>query len=109
MSLSSDLVLVVDIRQSASLIGDYVAGLDQQDFEADWMRRDATAFRLLLIGEAVSKLSPELVARLPEIDWPGMISLRDRLVHDYGSANFSVLWAIVSDDVPRLSEALAGL
>lgn len=107
--MPSDLVLIVDIRQSATLIKDYVAGLDQRGFEADWMRRDATAFRLLLIGEAVSKLSPEFKARLPDIDWRGMISLRHRLAHDYGSANFSVLWAIVSRDLPGLSEALASL
>ena len=104
-----DIALILDIRESVSLVGDYVAGLSEDQFKTDLLRRDASAFRLLLIGEAVSKLSADVTGRLPEIDWRGMISLRHRLAHDYGSTNFSVVWTIVSNDVPALDRALKDL
>jgi len=107
--LSSDLSLIIDIRHSVALIATYIGGLTQADFEADPLRRDATAFRLLLIGEAANHLSSDLKSKLPDIDWRGMVSLRHRLAHDYGSANFSVLWAIAGQDIPALSDALASL
>ncbi len=107
--MSSDLALIIDIRHSVALIELYTGGLTQADFESDPLRRDATAFRLLLIGEAASRLSPAVISKLPEIDWRGMISLRHRLAHDYGSADFAVLWAIASQDIPALSAALASL
>ncbi len=98
--------LLDEIRESITLIGRYIDGLSALDFEQQDLPRDATAFRLLIIGEAVSRLSTEVTDRLPHMDWRGMISLRHRLAHDYGSANYSVLWTIASVEVPNLAEAL---
>lgn len=105
-SKSLDLALITDIRESVALVGEYISDLSEDQFKGDLLKRDASAFRLLLIGEAVSKLSTEVTGRLPDVDWRGMISLRHRLAHDYGSTNFSILWTIVSNDVPALNRAL---
>lgn len=105
----ADRGLLADIRESTDLIARYIDGLSSDAFEADSLRRDATAFRLLIIGEAAGKLSPDVTGKLPDIDWRGMLSLRHRLAHDYGSTDFSVIWAIASIEVPRLAQALENL
>ena len=105
----SDKALLAEICESIELIGQYIAGLTPESFEIDPLRRDATAFRLLMIGEAAKGLSPAVTERLPDIDWRGMIGLRHRLAHDYGSANFNVLWTTADQDVPALADALAKL
>lgn len=98
--------MLAEIRESIDLIARFIEGLSEDTFEADALRRDATAFRILVIGESASRLSDPLKARMQDIDWRGMISLRHRLAHDYWSTNFSVLWAIASREVPLLAEAI---
>jgi uncharacterized protein with HEPN domain len=105
----TDTALLAEINESTSLVASYIAGLSEATFESDSLRRDATAFRLLMIGEAASQMSSELKQRLPDLDWRGMIGLRNRLAHDYGSANFSVLWVIAAFEVPKLATALKDL
>lgn len=105
----SDRGLVAEIRESTDLIARYIDGLSGDAFEADSLRRNATAFRLLIIGEAAGKLSSAVTDKLPDIDWRGMLGLRHRLAHDYGSTDFSVIWTIASIEAPRLAQALQDL
>ena len=104
-----DLGLLAEIKESTRLIGLYVGGLTLETFDRDMLHRDATAFRLLMIGEAVIHLSGAFKARLPHLDWRGMISLRHRLAHDYGSASSLILWTIANEDIAALRHALETL
>lgn len=105
----SEIALLAEIRDCIRLIESYIDGLEPADFSADTMRRDATAFRLLMIGEAASHLPETVKGRLPQVDWRGMVSLRHRLAHDYPSADTRILWAIATQDVPALTTALDSL
>jgi len=105
----SDEALLIEVRESIDLIAVYIDGLSEETFATDSLRRDATAYRLLIIGEAARLLPSAIKGRLPDLDWRGMVSLRNRLAHDYGSANYAVLWAIASIDIPALAAALATL
>ncbi|MFC5372717.1 DUF86 domain-containing protein [Brevundimonas faecalis] len=98
--------LSAEIRESIRPISLYVEDLTLDAFDRDMLRRDATAFRLLMIGEAAIHLSDGFKARLPHLDWRGMISLRHRLAHDYGSASSLVLWTIATEDIVGLRAAL---
>lgn len=63
--------------------------------------------RLLeVIGEAAHRVSDEERARIPEIPWPQIIGLRNRLIHGYDEVDFDILWQIVTHDLPRLAEIL---
>jgi uncharacterized protein with HEPN domain len=41
-------------------------------------------------------------AQHPEIPWPQVISLRNRLIHGYDTVDLSIVWHILRDDVPLL-------
>ncbi len=105
----SEIALLAEIRDCIRLIESYIDGLELADFSLDTMRRDATAFRLLMIGEVASHLPETIKGRLPQIDWRGMVSLRHRLAHDYPSADTRILWAVATQDVPALTTALDSL
>jgi uncharacterized protein with HEPN domain len=63
--------------------------------------------RLLeIIGEATSRVPVEERIRHPSIPWPEIVGLRNRLIHEYDSVDFDILWQIVSDDLPPLIAAL---
>jgi uncharacterized protein with HEPN domain len=63
--------------------------------------------RLLeIVGEAAGRVSAEERGRHPDIPWPEIVGLRNRLIHGYDSVDFDILWQIVSDDLPALIAVL---
>jgi uncharacterized protein with HEPN domain len=40
--------------------------------------------------------------RHPEIDWPNIVSLRNRIVHDYSGLAVGRIWDVATMDVPEL-------
>jgi uncharacterized protein with HEPN domain len=59
--------------------------------------------RLLeIVGEAASRVPEEECARYPEIPWPQMVGLRNRLIHGYDAVDLDILWQIVKVDLPPL-------
>jgi uncharacterized protein with HEPN domain len=63
--------------------------------------------RLLeIVGEAAGRVPQEVCARHPEIPWPQIVSLRNRLIHGYDSVDFDILWQIINGDLPALIAAL---
>lgn len=109
LSERGDPGLLAEIKESARLISLYIDGLTLETFDHDMLHRDATSFRLLMIGEAAIHLSDAFKGHLPHLDWRGMISLRHRLAHDYGSASSLILWTIASEDIPALQRSLMNL
>ena len=63
--------------------------------------------RLLeIVGEAASRVPGEDCARYPEIPWPQIVSLRNRLIHGYDAVDLDILWQITEYDLPPLIAAL---
>jgi uncharacterized protein with HEPN domain len=63
--------------------------------------------RLLeIVGEAAGRVPAEERARHPEIPWPEIVGLRNRLIHGYDSVDFDILGQILSHDLPPLIGAL---
>ena len=53
------------------------------DDDEELMAFDALLYRLLVIGEAVKALPPEMLDREPEMPWREVARLRDLLAHHY--------------------------
>jgi uncharacterized protein with HEPN domain len=63
--------------------------------------------RLLeIVGEAAGRVPAKERGGHPDIPWPEIVGLRNRLIHGYDSVDFDILWQIVSDDLPPLIVAL---
>ncbi len=49
--------------------------------------------RLLeIVGEAAGRVPAEERAHHPDIPWPEIVGLRNRLIHGYDSVDFDILW-----------------
>ncbi len=59
-----------------------------------------------IIGEAASQVSKELREAVPEIPWPIIIGMRNRLVHGYDQIDLKILWKTVQEDLPTLITTL---
>lgn len=69
-------------------------------------RLDAIAMMLIAIGELIKKIDNAtegtLLARLPEIPWPGIMGTRDILAHDYFGIDPEEIFSICARDLKPL-------
>ncbi len=94
------------IAEAIGAIRSYIAGLDRTAFLADALRQDAVAMRIQIVGESARRLLAGERAEAPEIDWPQIVALRNRISHDYRSTNFEVVWEIVTSELDALDAAV---
>lgn len=78
------------------------AGKTRQDLEEDRLLQLSLTRLVEVIGEAAAKISPEARQRLDQIPWPEIVSTRHRLIHDYDSVDYGILWQTIREDLPQL-------
>lgn len=83
-----------------------ILGRSRNDLDQDRQLNLALVRLMEIIGEAAGRVSQETRQRAPEIPWPSIIGLRNRLIHGYDAVDFDILWDIVSFDLPPLIEQL---
>jgi uncharacterized protein with HEPN domain len=84
----------------------YSAGRQRADLDNDELLRLALTKLVEIVGEAAKHISPELQAAQPDVPWAAAARMRDRLVHHYFDVNLDILWQTVTEDLPRLLQAL---
>ncbi len=66
------------------------------------MIQDAVIRNFEIIGEATKRLSTEIRASYPKIQWQQIAGLRDVLIHDYLKVNLPRIWLIIEQNLPEL-------
>lgn len=93
---------LLDIAQAARRIAAFVEGVDEASFAANSEKRWAVVAQLLIIGEAVTRLSKEFTSAHPEIEWAKIVGMRNRLVHGYDKIRWELVWRTATESVPQL-------
>jgi len=62
-----------------------------------------------IIGEAAARIEKETKERNPQIPWPQIVAMRNRLVHLYFDIDLDQVWNAVTDDLPPLVAELQKL
>lgn len=82
-------------------------GRTRRDLNEDRQLNLSLVRLLEIIGEAANRVPAGIQSQYPEIPWPEIISLRNRLIHGYDSVDLDVVWQIIQKDLPPLIAALA--
>ena len=98
-----------EIISAIEKINEYTNSLDLPSFIKNTMSYDATMMQLILIGELSSKIPDYVRAQNENIPWNKIISLRNRIAHDYFSLSDEVLWEIITKDLPELKVEIQNL
>ena len=106
--MKDDKVFLLHIRDAIQNILSYTTN-GQQAFLSDSKTQDAVIRNLEIIGEASKKISETFKSNNPSIPWKPMSGMRDKLIHDYFSVNLEIIWNVVEQELPRLSEKLAAI
>lgn len=85
----------------------FVRDRQRDDLDNDKMLVLALMRAIEVVGEAAGKVSAEGRAELPDLPWPEVIGMRNRLVHAYFSVDLDILWDTVIAAVPPLAERIS--
>ena len=89
----------------------FILSVSGNDFSKDDLLQDETIKRVLvrsleIIGEATKKIPADFKTKWNSINWKNMAGMRDRLIHDYIGINYSIVWDVVINKIPELSEQI---
>jgi uncharacterized protein with HEPN domain len=100
---------ILDMLNAAQQAAAFVAGMDKSAFMLDVKTQSAVLHQLLLLGEAVNRLSPGFRAAHPDLPLSSIAGMRDVLIHQYDSVDLDEVWRTVREDLSSLSLALRAL
>ena len=107
--MSRDDATLLDILKAARLAAEFTTGMDKDGFLQDLKTQSATLHQLLLLGEAVKRLSEAFRTLHPEIPWKMIAGMRDKLIHEYDDVDLDEVWKSVRTDLPPIIIALEPL
>lgn len=102
MPNSDPQVRLLHMRDYARKVVSLAAGKEKADLEEDEMFCLAMTRLIELIGEAASKYPKEKQIEYPQIPWPKIISMRNRLIHGYDFVDYDILWDAITINMPQL-------
>ncbi len=98
--------LLRDIGREAEFLQAQSARLDLGGFLSDEVLKRAFVRALEVIGEAAKKLPADTRADFPAIEWKKIAGMRDRLIHDYGGVDYTIVWDVATTKVPHILDVL---
>jgi uncharacterized protein with HEPN domain len=98
-----------DIIHSAELAARHAGGRTAESLAVVADARDATLFRIAVIGEVVSHLPTEVQALAPEIPWNDIKSMRNHVIHGYWQVDFRIVVETIAVDLDPLKAAAGRL
>ncbi len=107
--MSRDAATLLDIARSAQLIIEFKQGMDKDTFAGDFKTQSAIEHQLMVMGEAVKRLSSELRESHSEIPWTLVAGMRDKLIHGYDIVDVEEVWKTATVDVPELLASIEPL
>jgi uncharacterized protein with HEPN domain len=107
--MKDDRLYLIHIRECISRVEEYVGEGGRSSFLASTMVQDAVLRNLQLLAESTQRLSDELKAAHPEVQWYKIAGFRNVLVHDYLGVDVGRVWLIVEQDLPPLKRAITAM
>lgn len=109
MSVEDNTTRLRQMLEACGHVVSFSQGESRESLDTDLKLRFAFIALLGVIGEAASRIAPELRRQHPEIDWGAMIGMRNRLIHAYFAIDFDRVWETITIAVPELISQLEAL
>ncbi len=100
--MQRDEAILLDIARAARLVLEFKKGMDKTTFLDDVKTQSSVLHQLMVMGEAVKRLSEEFRSQHREIPWSLIAGMRDKLIHGYDIVDLDEVWRTATSDVPNL-------
>ena len=108
MAQHPDLLYLGNMLDSSRPAVQYDHAVTQGEFLRSPSLIDAVVYRIQCIGESVGHVSQNTRLLHTHIPWRQIVGMRHRIVHDYVNVKPTIVWDVVSNELPKLIEQLAG-
>ncbi len=106
--MKDDRLYLVHIVECITRIHDYTAP-GRAEFLRSTLIQDAVMRNLQILTESSQRVSEELKADHPGVDWRAMAGFRNVLVHDYLSIDLAIVWNVIERDLPGLKRQIQAI
>ena len=100
-----DLIIVKDL----GFISEHIRGITKEQLQKDEVLLDSVMFRLIQVSENAARLTDGFKLRYKEFPWQAMRGMRNRIVHEYGDVDLTIVYDTATKDVSALYESLSKL
>lgn len=108
-NIKNDKYYVNSIIEDIDKILKYTKDISYEEFKEDEQLVDAILFRLIQMTESIKKLSTIFKEKYNNISWNDIVGFRNRIVHDYGKTDYTIVYEVVTNDIVVLKESLLKL
>lgn len=107
--MEKDEVYLRHILDAIVIIEGYVRNVNRDAFLDNKLLQDGIVRELEIIGEAAKNLSQDFKEKHDHIPWRRIMSMRNRLIHEYFGVSLKAVWQTVEKDLPRLKKWIEDL
>lgn len=100
---------IEDMLEFAQRALQYAGGLTEATLTVEQMRYDAILRNIELIGEAATRVPPQVRDMAPLVPWQKIVGARNRVAHGYLGIAAETVWNILDQQLPALQVALREL
>ncbi len=100
--MQRDDATVLDILKAARRAQAFLGTLGLDDFLRDAKTQSSVLHQLLVLGEAVKRITDEFRAGHPANPRKRMAGLRDVLIHQYDDVDLAEVWNTLTRELPDL-------
>lgn len=105
-NVKDDAYYVRKITDDLAFISRHMKDVDIKAFSDNEILQDSMVFRLIQISENARRLTDEYREKHAVIPWTAISGLRNRLVHDYGNVDFSIVYDTLKNDISALMNVI---
>lgn len=91
-----------DILEYAKTALDFIKNVNYEEFILDKKIVFATVRALEVIGESSNRISDEIKEKYPNLPWTEMRGLRNRIIHNYDDIDYTIIWNVLKNEIPKL-------
>jgi uncharacterized protein with HEPN domain len=99
-----------DARTAAERIGRFIGTRTYDEYVADDLVQAAVERQFEIIGEAFAglrRIAPAIADTIPDLSQ--IIAFRNVLIHAYATVDLQLVWGVIENDLPALTDAIARL
>ena len=109
-SIRTDEERLRDILDACALVSKYIQKiLDEEETPNLEAYQFTVLHQLMIIGEAVGRVSEETKLRNPQVTWNAISNFRNVVVHDYFGVDWNLAWVTATDRVPELANEVEAI
>lgn len=105
-NVKNDKYYIDKILVDLEFLIEHTQGLTKEDIKTNELLLDSIMFRIIQISENSNKLTESFKEDNKSIPWMSLKGMRNRIVHDYGEVDYSIIIDTVLYDIPEVYELI---